>query len=101
MTEPSAGLTGITHRDLDVRGLRMHIAEAGSGPLVLLLHGLPESWYSLRDPLPGLRAGRPAAARLPRVVLLLAAPAHGPRRGRLPRRRAGSARVLPHGPAAR
>lgn len=26
----------------------MHIAEKGSGPLVLLLHGFPELWYSWR-----------------------------------------------------
>src|SRR5689334_2512062 len=32
----------------------MHIAEAGSGPLVLLLHGFPESWYSWRHQLAAL-----------------------------------------------
>jgi pimeloyl-ACP methyl ester carboxylesterase len=56
MTEPGADFTGITHRDLAVRGLRMHIAEAGSGPLVLLLHGFPESWYSWRHQLTALAA---------------------------------------------
>jgi pimeloyl-ACP methyl ester carboxylesterase len=56
MTEPGAGPNGITHRDVDVRGLRMHIAEAGSGPLVLLLHGFPESWYSWRHQLTALAA---------------------------------------------
>jgi hypothetical protein len=30
-------LPGVSHRYLDARGLRMHIAEAGSGPLALLL----------------------------------------------------------------
>jgi len=34
----------------------MHIAEAGSGPLVLLLHGFPESWYSWRHQLVALAA---------------------------------------------
>jgi pimeloyl-ACP methyl ester carboxylesterase len=29
-------------------GLNMHIAEAGTGPLVLLLHGFPELWHSFR-----------------------------------------------------
>jgi pimeloyl-ACP methyl ester carboxylesterase len=29
----------------------MHIAEAGQGPLVILLHGFPESWYSWRHQL--------------------------------------------------
>jgi pimeloyl-ACP methyl ester carboxylesterase len=32
----------------------MHIAEAGEGPLVLLLHGFPESWYSWRHQLTAL-----------------------------------------------
>jgi pimeloyl-ACP methyl ester carboxylesterase len=34
----------------------MHIAEAGTGPLVLLLHGFPESWYSWRHQLVALAA---------------------------------------------
>ena len=34
----------------------MHIAEAGEGPLVLLLHGFPESWYSWRHQLTALAA---------------------------------------------
>lgn len=34
----------------------MHLAEAGSGPLVLLLHGFPELWYSWRHQLPALAA---------------------------------------------
>jgi pimeloyl-ACP methyl ester carboxylesterase len=37
-----------------VNGIRMHIAEQGSGPLVLLCHGFPESWYSYRHQLPAL-----------------------------------------------
>jgi pimeloyl-ACP methyl ester carboxylesterase len=32
----------------------LHIAEAGQGPLVLLLHGWPESWYSWRHQLTAL-----------------------------------------------
>jgi pimeloyl-ACP methyl ester carboxylesterase len=34
----------------------VHVAEQGSGPLVLLLHGFPESWYSWRHQLPALAA---------------------------------------------
>jgi pimeloyl-ACP methyl ester carboxylesterase len=34
----------------------MHIAEAGAGPLVVLLHGFPELWYSWRHQLPVLAA---------------------------------------------
>ncbi len=49
-------MTEITHRFVDVNGLRMHIAEAGAGPLVLLLHGFPECWYSWRHQLPAIAA---------------------------------------------
>jgi pimeloyl-ACP methyl ester carboxylesterase len=49
-------VAGITHRFVEAGGLRMHIAEAGEGPLVLLLHGFPESWYSWRHQLPALAA---------------------------------------------
>ena len=38
----------IAHREVSVNGITLHIAEAGQGPLVLLLHGWPESWYSWR-----------------------------------------------------
>ncbi|WP_345651221.1 alpha/beta fold hydrolase [Streptomyces siamensis] len=38
----------IQHRTVDVNGIRMHIAEQGDGPLVVLLHGFPESWHSWR-----------------------------------------------------
>jgi len=34
----------------------MHITEQGTGPLVLLCHGFPESWYSWRHQLPVLAA---------------------------------------------
>ena len=46
----------ITHRTIKTNGINMHIAEAGEGPLVLLLHGWPESWYSWRHQLPALAA---------------------------------------------
>jgi pimeloyl-ACP methyl ester carboxylesterase len=35
-----------THRAINANGIRLHVAEAGSGPLVLLLHGFPEFWWS-------------------------------------------------------
>jgi pimeloyl-ACP methyl ester carboxylesterase len=44
----------ITHRVIDTNGIRMHIAEQGKGPLVLLCHGFPESWYSWRHQLKAL-----------------------------------------------
>src|SRR5258707_1205706 len=44
----------LTHRTIDANGIRIHIAERGSGPLVLLCHGFPESWYSWRHQLNAL-----------------------------------------------
>ena len=38
----------IRHRTLETNGIRMHVAEAGAGPVVLLCHGFPESWHSWR-----------------------------------------------------
>jgi pimeloyl-ACP methyl ester carboxylesterase len=46
----------IQHRTIETNGIRMHLAEAGSGPLVVLCHGFPESWYSWRHQLPALAA---------------------------------------------
>ena len=46
----------ITHRMVEANGIDMHVAEAGpaDGPLVVLCHGFPESWYSWRHQLPVL-----------------------------------------------
>jgi pimeloyl-ACP methyl ester carboxylesterase len=44
----------IAQRTIQTNGIKMRIAEAGSGPLVLLVHGFPESWYSWRHQLPAL-----------------------------------------------
>jgi pimeloyl-ACP methyl ester carboxylesterase len=41
----------IAHRHIDTNGIHMHIAECGSGPLLVLCHGFPESWYSWRHQL--------------------------------------------------
>jgi pimeloyl-ACP methyl ester carboxylesterase len=41
----------VTHRTVETNGIRMHLAEAGAGPLVMLCHGFPESWYSWRHQL--------------------------------------------------
>lgn len=51
------------HRVVTANGIRIHLAEEGEGPLVLLIHGFPESWYSWRHQLPALaEAGFRAAA---------------------------------------
>jgi pimeloyl-ACP methyl ester carboxylesterase len=44
----------VTHRFVETNGIRMHVAEAGQGPLVVLCHGFPESWYSWRHQLVAL-----------------------------------------------
>src|SRR5215208_1014142 len=44
----------ITHRTVRTNGIDMRIAEAGAGPLVILCHGWPESWYSWRHQLHAL-----------------------------------------------
>jgi len=51
------------HRDVSANGIRLHVVELGTGPLVLLLHGFPEFWWSWRHQLIGLAdAGFRAAA---------------------------------------
>ncbi|QUQ69115.1 alpha/beta fold hydrolase [Kutzneria sp. CA-103260] len=44
------------HRTVRVNGIDLHIAEQGSGPLVLLLHGFPETSYSWRHQIEALAA---------------------------------------------
>ena len=50
---PSADLR---HRTVEAPAGRLHLVEQGTGPLVLLVHGFPESWYSWRHQLPALAA---------------------------------------------
>ncbi len=45
---------GITHETWPINGIRMHVARAGEGPAVVLLHGFPELWYSWRSIIPML-----------------------------------------------
>lgn len=42
------------HRFFNLEGTRIHAVEAGAGPLVILIHGFPESWYSWRHQIPAL-----------------------------------------------
>ena len=46
----------VKHRNETVNGINLHWVEAGSGPLVVLLHGFPEFWYSWRNQIPALVA---------------------------------------------
>lgn len=41
-------MSDIEHRYADVNGMRLHYATAGSGPLMIFLHGFPEFWYAWR-----------------------------------------------------
>jgi epoxide hydrolase A/B len=47
---------GFIERTVETNGIRMHTVEAGEGPLVVLLHGFPEGWYSWRHQLAALAA---------------------------------------------
>ena len=46
--------TLVKHRTETVNGINLHWVEAGAGPLVVLLHGFPEFWYSWRNQIPAL-----------------------------------------------
>ena len=49
-------MSEIKHSTVKANGVQMHVAEQGTGPLVVLLHGFPEGWYSWRHQLPALAA---------------------------------------------
>ena len=42
------------HRMLSAGGVRFHVAIAGSGPLIVLLHGFPQMWWAWRHQLAAL-----------------------------------------------
>jgi len=46
----------LQHKFVTTNGIKMHYVEQGSGPLVVLCHGWPESWYSYRHQIPALAA---------------------------------------------
>src|SRR3954470_22197856 len=41
-------------RDIEVNGVRLHCMVEGEGPLVLLLHGFPETSHAWRKQMPAL-----------------------------------------------
>src|SRR5450432_1874135 len=43
-----------SHRSVSANGTRFHLAESGDGPLVLLLHGFPQFWWTWREQLSSL-----------------------------------------------
>jgi pimeloyl-ACP methyl ester carboxylesterase len=50
------------HRAVSAGGTRFHVATLGDGPLVLLLHGFPEFWWSWHNQLVSLAAAGYRAA---------------------------------------
>ena len=46
----------IRHRQIQTNGISMHVAEAGAGFPIVMVHGFPELWYSWRHQLPFLAA---------------------------------------------
>ncbi|GAA2373586.1 alpha/beta hydrolase [Streptomyces cuspidosporus] len=55
MSQPAPALD-VVHRLVRTSAGRIHLVEQGAGPLVLLVHGFPEFWYSWRRQLPALAA---------------------------------------------
>jgi pimeloyl-ACP methyl ester carboxylesterase len=56
-TESAIQISGPwTHRSVSANGTRFHVATSGDGPLVLLLHGFPEFWWTWRHQLSALAA---------------------------------------------
>jgi pimeloyl-ACP methyl ester carboxylesterase len=49
-----APVPGVTHRDVRVGDVRLHVAEAGAGPPLLLVHGWPQHWWAWRRMIPRL-----------------------------------------------
>jgi pimeloyl-ACP methyl ester carboxylesterase len=47
-------MSEVSHHFVETNGIRMHYVEAGKGPLVILCHGFPESWYSWRHQITAL-----------------------------------------------
>jgi pimeloyl-ACP methyl ester carboxylesterase len=54
MSRPLPDVEGVTHRYVNAEGVRIHIAEAGEGDPVVLVHGWPQHWYAWRRVIPRL-----------------------------------------------
>jgi len=57
-TTPMPHVDGIRHRDVEAAGIRFHVAEAGVGEPLLLLHGWPQHWFAWRKVAPLLAHDR-------------------------------------------
>jgi pimeloyl-ACP methyl ester carboxylesterase len=49
-------MSDLKHGFVRTNGVSLHYVEAGAGPLIVLCHGWPESWYSWRHQIPALAA---------------------------------------------
>jgi pimeloyl-ACP methyl ester carboxylesterase len=54
VSESIPDVAGVAHEFVDAGGLRTHVALAGEGPPVLLMHGWPQHWYLWREVIPRL-----------------------------------------------
>jgi 4-alpha-glucanotransferase len=54
LAEATGRLPEIRHDYVSLSEVKLHYAEAGSGPLVVMLHGYPDFWYSWRHQMPFL-----------------------------------------------
>jgi pimeloyl-ACP methyl ester carboxylesterase len=52
--EDLAPVPGVRHRTVSAGAVDLHVAEAGNGPPLLLLHGWPQHWWSFRKLIPRL-----------------------------------------------
>ena len=44
----------VTHGYADSNGVKIHYAKMGSGPLLVMIHGFPDYWYTWRSQMEGL-----------------------------------------------
>ncbi|WP_421655898.1 alpha/beta fold hydrolase [Leptothermofonsia sp. ETS-13] len=51
-----------THNSITTNGIKLHFVTQGEGPLMLLLHGFPEFWYSWRHQIPEFARDRKVVA---------------------------------------
>jgi pimeloyl-ACP methyl ester carboxylesterase len=54
MAEPQSINDIVTHGHVDSHGVKIHYVTAGKGPLVVLIHGFPDFWYTWRAQMPVL-----------------------------------------------
>ena len=52
----------VTHGYAENDGVKIHYAEMGEGPLVVMIHGFPDFWYTWRHQMAGLADGYRVAA---------------------------------------